>query len=82
MIRRSYLLIGTILISLFLTSYLSAREPDWKHEAGGNVHSTSINQEGDVAAGSLDDYVYLFNKSGDLLWKYEANHLIYLISIN
>ena len=38
----------------------------WKYETYDSVYSVSINQEGDVAAGSADHYVYFFVSSPDM----------------
>ena len=55
----------------------------WKYETGDWVKSVSISSDGEyIAAGSFDNYVYLFNREGKLLWKYETGDWVWSVSIS
>jgi parallel beta-helix repeat protein len=44
----------------------------WKYKTGGSVYGVSVSCDGSyIAATSFDGYVYFFNRSGNLLWKYK-----------
>ena len=47
----------------------------WEYETNDKVNSVAITPDGGyIAAGSLDGHVYLFNREGELLWKYGTNN--------
>jgi len=79
------ILIGLILvITLFVnTAQTQEYELLWSYETGDEVRSVSISSDGsDIAAGSLDDKVYLFEREGNLLWSYETGISVESVSIS
>lgn len=57
------LFIFVILFSMIFILSAFTKKPDWKYKTGSSIWSVSINQDGYVAVGSFNSYVYLFNRS-------------------
>jgi hypothetical protein len=54
----------------------------WGYGLGGDGLSVDMSKDGNlIAGGSEDNYVYLFNSSGDLLWKYKTSGDVYKVFI-
>lgn len=52
----------------------------WKYEAG--IRSVSITPDGEhIVVGSDDRHIYLFNKKGEVLWKYKMDGSVNSVSI-
>lgn len=61
----------TILLTAFLSFACAEAQPaiEWNYTAGGIVNSVAAAEQGDcIAAGSENNYLYVFNRSGYLLW--------------
>jgi hypothetical protein len=71
---RNWIIIGLIMILGIGIVHATDVEPKWKYDFGGSTMSISITPDGNytvagVNEGMDNDYVYLFNNKGDLLWK-------------
>lgn len=59
-----------------------ALDNSWDYGLGGYGLSVDMSKDGKlIAAGSQDNHVYLFNNSGELLWKYDTGGDVYKILI-
>ena len=79
------ILIGLILVITLFVNTAQAQEYGllWSYETGDEVRSVSISSDGsDIAAGSADDKVYLFDREGNLLWSYETGISVESVSIS
>ena len=65
---------------------LSAQSPDgqlWVHGSASRVQAVAISEDGSlVAVGSRDNFLSLFDGSGELLWKFEAENSILGVDIS
>ncbi len=53
-----------------------------RYKTDGSIYSVSITPDGSyIAAGSSDNKIYLFDRSGKLLWSYETGSWVWSVSI-
>jgi outer membrane protein assembly factor BamB len=45
----------------------------WDHQINGRIETVAVSKSGYVVAGPRDQYIYLYNLSGELIFTYHAN---------
>ena len=82
--KQIYKILGIIgLFALLGVVFGDGVSPEWKYETGWAVYSVAISSDGNyIVAGSGDDYVYFFDKNGNLLWKYKTGNSVVSVAIS
>ena len=82
--KQIYKILGIIgLFALLGVVFGDGVSPEWKYETGWAVYSVAISSDGNyIVAGSGDDYVYFFDKNGNLLWKYKTEGNVHSVAIS
>ena len=77
-------LVLAILLGLALP--LTAQTPDgllWEHTSATRVEAVALTEDGErVAVGSRDNFLRMFDETGELLWQFEAENSILGVDIS
>ncbi|RLI77748.1 hypothetical protein DRP04_10915 [Archaeoglobales archaeon] len=79
---RKFIIPIILLLLVGVSSALDVK-PKWSYGTGDYVWSVAISSDGEyVVAGSKDDKVYFFDRSGKLLWSYETGGDVWSVAIS
>ncbi len=87
---RSWRIVGGVALAVALLAALAlplaAQSTEgllWEHSSAGRVQAIAVTEDGGrVAIGSRDNFVRVFDGSGELLWQFEADNSILGVDIS